>query len=498
MKLSRITKISPRGRAVLALVLQGAVCAVALMLLFVPAAALPHPYALSVALAALLAWSIGSWKLAGRSLFEPYIIFLVAAFLFNAGHGLLEVIGSNDLGIMSGAFSESVVRLTLMLSFAGLAGLHLGALLAISLGSDRIGQLRWVSEDHEIWVRRIGWVLLLIALPAAGIWLTQTISIVSATGYASLYDRELGAGIAATPFVLSGLLVPAALFLTASGARHTFDRRLATAVIVSFAVIQFYIGYRSTAAMPLIALMWLHHKLVKPVKWSSILLWSLVLVFVVFPLVRETRNMSSDERSTESYWSTFAGVDNPAISSVHEMGATMGTTAHTLTLVPSSRPFDDGVGYAYALLTLFPNLFWEIHPTIERGTANDWLVRSINPWLAARGGAYGYSCIAEAYLNFGHAGVIPVMSIYGILLVALVIWGEKSGDPAKLAVVATILAFVLRFPRDELAGVIRPVVWYAVIPYLCTIVIPVIAGGALKTRSVRLNRQVGRVRPGAA
>ena len=36
MKLSRIIKISPRGQAVLALVLQGAVCAVALMLLFVP------------------------------------------------------------------------------------------------------------------------------------------------------------------------------------------------------------------------------------------------------------------------------------------------------------------------------------------------------------------------------------------------------------------------------------------------------------------------------
>ena len=344
MKLSRITRISTRGRAVLALVLQGAVCAVALMLLFVSAAELPRPYALSVALAALLAWSIGSWKLAGRSLFDPYCIFLIAAFLFNAGHGLLEVIGSNDLGIMSGSFSESIVRQTLMVSFAGLAGLHLGALFAVSLGTDRVGQLRWPSQDREIWVRRIGWVLLMIALPAAGIWLTQTLSIVSATGYASLYDRELGAGIAATPFVLSGLLVPAALFLTASSGRHPFDRRVATAVIVSFAVIQFYIGYRSTAAMPLIAWMWLHHKLVKPVRWSAILVWSLVLVFVVFPLVRETRNMSADERSTESYWSTSSSVDNPAISSVHEMGSTMATTAHTLTLVPSSRPFDDGVG----------------------------------------------------------------------------------------------------------------------------------------------------------
>ena len=494
MRVSIAKRISPRGRAVCALIVQGVVCAVAMMFLIVPPAELPHSYALSSALAGLLVWSILSWKIVGRQVFDPYCIFLVSAFLFNAGHGLLEVIGTNAGGILSGAFSESIVRQTLLLSFIGLAGLHFGALLAVTVGPRRMGQLRWRTQDSEFWVRRIGWTLFLIAIPTAAIWLTQTIGIVAATGYASLYDRDIAGGIAATPFVLSGFLVPAALFLTASGGRRPFERRLAGGVIVLFVVLQFYIGYRSTAAMPLIAWMWLQHKLIRPVRWSVILAWAAVLVFFVFPLVRETRNMSADERSTESYWSTFASVDNPAISSIHEMGSTMATTAHTLTLVPSTRPFDEGVGYGYALLTLFPNLFWEIHPTIERGTANDWLVRSINPWLAARGGAYGFSCIAEAYLNFGQPGVLAVMCFYGVLLVGLLLWAEKSGDPAKFALVATVMAFALRFPRDELAGIIRPVVWYAIVPYLATVIVPMILSGALKTGSARVHRHVGRPR----
>ena len=76
-------------------------------------------------------------------------------------------------------------------------------------------------------------------------------SVVAATGYASLYDRDLASGVAATPFLLSGFLVPGALFLTVSGRRHQLDRRVSATVIVLFAALQFYLGYRSTAAMPL-------------------------------------------------------------------------------------------------------------------------------------------------------------------------------------------------------------------------------------------------------
>ena len=199
------------------MVIQGSLVAVAGILLFVPPADLPDPYVLSSGLTLLLAWSIASWRISGLRLFDPYCIFLISAFLFNAGHGLLEVIKSNEAGIMNSMFSESIVRETLVISFAGLASLHFGALLMLAIGSGRVGQLRWASTEREIWMRRIGWIQLFIAVPASIIWVWQAIGVVAATGYASLYDRDLGAGIAATPFLLSGLLVPGALFLTASG-----------------------------------------------------------------------------------------------------------------------------------------------------------------------------------------------------------------------------------------------------------------------------------------
>ena len=478
-----VTSSSPshRATAVLPLVVQAALVVLGIVLLFLSPDELPGTYVLSAGLTLLLGWSLASWRIAGLRLFDPYCVFLISAFLFNAGHALLEVIDANEAGLMNEIFSDAINRETLALSFVGLAALHFGALLTVCVGWRRIAPLQWPSSTRETWLRRIGWIQLMVGGSAAALWLGQAVRIAAATGYASLYDRDLALGIAATPFLLSGFLVPGALFLTVSGWRHRLDRRVSTTVIMLFVALQFYLGYRSTAAMPLLAWLWLSHRVVRPLRWPVLASWATVLVVVVFPLVRETRNMSQDERSTSSYLDNFLSVDNPAISSVHEMGSTMATTAHTLTLVPSSRPFDRGEGYAYALLTLFPNLFWDIHPTIVRGTANEWLVRSINPWLAARGGAYGYSCIAEAYLNFGKPGVPLMMCLYGVLFVALLLWAEKSGDPAKLAVAATVLAFVLRFPRDELAGVIRPVVWYALVPYLSIVLTPRVMTGALRS-----------------
>src|SRR4051794_10900559 len=59
---------------------------------------------LSLALLLLFAWSLISWKLAGRSLFSPYILFLTSAFMFNAGQAFLEVFGLNDRGLLHGVF----------------------------------------------------------------------------------------------------------------------------------------------------------------------------------------------------------------------------------------------------------------------------------------------------------------------------------------------------------------------------------------------------------
>jgi hypothetical protein len=53
-----------------------------------------------------------------------------------------------------------------------------------------------------------------------------------------------------------------------------------------------------------------------------------------------------------------------------------------------------------------------------------------------------------------------------------------------------VLAFVLRFPRDELAGIIRPVVWYALLPYLSVALTPLVMTGAVRTLPVGTRQRV--------
>ena len=89
-----VTSSSPshRASAVLPLVVQAALVLLGIVLLFVSPDELPDTYVLSAGLTLLLVWSLVSWRLAGLRLFDPYCVFLISAFLFNAGHALLEVI----------------------------------------------------------------------------------------------------------------------------------------------------------------------------------------------------------------------------------------------------------------------------------------------------------------------------------------------------------------------------------------------------------------------
>ena len=442
----------------------------------------PSVMILSGLLVLLLIWSLASWRILGRNLFDPYVLFLISAFLFNAGQALLETANLNSGDMLGGEFADELLRRTLLIVAAGLAGLHTGALIALAIRGT--SQASAHETQQRNWLRGVGWVSLAISVPAATIWLSQSVAIVSASGYASLYDRDSSTGLSATPALLSSLLITGALFLTAGGRTRRLEARFAAAVVMTFVVIQFYMGYRSTAAMPLMAWAWLRHRAVRPIRGSVLLASAAVLLLVVFPVVKEMRDRSSLERSLGEVSGNLLSADNPAVISIDEMGQSMATVAHTVARVPSERPFDYGVGYSYAALTLVPNLFWTVHPTIARGTNSDWLVSVVSPWVALHGGGYGYSAIAEAYLNFGIAGPPVVMALVGILLTTLVVWAERTPNPARLAVVAVVLAFSLRFPRDELAGILRPIVWYGFLPYFTAVIGPTVTRIVLRTRGV--------------
>ncbi len=218
--------------------------------------------------------------------------------------------------------------------------------------------------------------------------------------------------------------------------------------------------------MPLIAFAWLWHRQIRPFPRWLLLVLALGMILVVFPAIREFRNFSGDDRKSATFAvHSYSELDNTTVSAVSEMGSSQATVAYTLDLVPSTRSYDYGLSYAYALLTVFPNLFWDVHPTIKRGVHSIWLVRTVNPALAADSHGLGFSFIAEAYLNFGWAGTPIALAIMGFAYSALSTWCRRRGDPGAYALMASTLAFVLFFPRSESAALVRALVWYGAIPY---------------------------------
>jgi hypothetical protein len=195
-----------------------------------------------------------------------------------------------------------------------------------------------------------------------------------------------------------------------------------------------------------------------------------VLLLVVFPAIREFRTAAGPERGSLSFFKeAYLSIENPAIATLDELGGTARTVADTVSLVPAVRPFDGGATYGYALLTLAPNAFWDIHPTIARGTASSWLMWTVDPLGAAAGGGIGFSPIAEGYLNAGIIGIALSMLLMGIWLARLDAWAAAS--PARIATVAALLAFILRWPRDESASMLRPMFWFCFAPYLLVMAI---------------------------
>src|SRR5262249_15484450 len=145
-----------------------------------------------------------------------------------------------------------------------------------------------------------------------------------------------------------------------------FDQGLSALMIAGYSLTRLFLGSRSTAAMALIAFAWLWHRTVRPFPRTALIGSGVTMVFVVFPVVGAMRNASGSERAALSSLSrAYISVQrNPAIASLSEMGNSMRTIAYTLDLVPVARPFDLGVGYGYAALTIFPNVFWRVHPTV--------------------------------------------------------------------------------------------------------------------------------------
>jgi len=412
------------------------------------------------------AWHFCSWRLAGRTSFDPYAIFLLAATLFNAGQGLLEALNLNENGILNATFSPTLLVQSLYLVSLGLASLHLGALVGVATRRTRTVQHspEWRSDRVRA-TRYVGYTCLVFSIIPLFLVLRDALTVALTQGYFGLFGRRQDEMLPRIVQLMATFAMPGAMFGVAGNNRHKAPVVVCGAIILAYAGSMLTVGSRSSAVMPLVAFTWIYARWVHRLP-RAVLVVAGATILGLFPLIYAVRDTPGEWQDRLQVAETVFSAHNPLVAAVSEMGGTLRTVSHTIRLIPSIRPFDLGVGYAYSVSTLFPNIGWQVHPAVAHGLFADWLIHEVDPSFGYIGGGYGYSFLAEAYANFGWIGLVPSVAIFGFLLARLAEWGRSDDDPAKSALVATFLALFLLFARGESQGVLRSLVWFSFLPYV--------------------------------
>jgi len=422
-------------------------------------------YPVSVVLTILCAVQLWSWHRVSGSLFDPYMMFAVTAMMFNGSRATLEIFGLNHTKVIGPQFSDQTTITTLFLVTLGLWSFHTGGMLGVPERRPVQARRRQIEDSYSDSLRVLGWTLVCIAAVPSFILLRQAITVVMSSGYMALFQQEAPTSLEAGPQVLAAFLVPGTLLVAAASKGKRLQLRITIALIGLYALVQLFLGCRFAAASSVVTYVWVWHRCIKPISKIPTII-GLVSVVVVMPLVQVTRSFVGEDRlSRSALTQAYASIDNPAVATISEAGGTAATVAYTVELVPEFRPYDYGTSYAFGLLTLMPNLFWDLHPAITHGTPGAWLVQTVDPKQAAQGGGLGYSFIAEAYLNAGWAGVVLVSGALGFAFARLATSFCGSGDLAKIACTAAILAFTLKYARSDCTEIVRGIVWYAWGPY---------------------------------
>lgn len=434
-----------------------------------PAQALLTPC--SVALLVLFAWMLVSWSLTSGTLFNLYGLFLMAAMPFHGGYAVLHLLRQESQVTLLADVSPATLALTLALVLFCFAFLHLGALLREVLWPRLASGREGVPEEAEPrTVYLVGWLLIAVAFVPMVQEIRGALAVVMSTGYKGLFQGAVIEGDAGNTVsgLLSSFFLPGVLYLLAGSRDRWIGRVVSLGLVLGYAGAYLFMGYRAYAFLPLLAYAWLWHRCIRPLPLVPFSLAGLGLFLFVAPLVRHVRNLEGSARLAPSVvWEAYTSVENPVLALMGEMGGTLLTVSYTSELVPSVRPFEGGMGYLRAWLNAVPVL--DV-PNVY-GDWSIWLAWQVKPLWAANGFGFGYSFIAEAYANFGWMGAPLALAVLGWLAVWLMRWAERTPDPARFALVAAFLPAFLFYARGEMISLSRPLLWYALTPWLAVLLL---------------------------
>jgi len=410
-----------------------------------------------------------SWAMAKGSLFNVYGLFMLAAMPFHGGYALLYVLHAHQQSSLLNDVSPAVLGYSMALVLVCMALLHTGALAGL-IRPRNPEKLKDRDDETKLDVYRVGWLLLAFSVVPEAFHIREAMTVVIESGYIGLFQGGTLAGEAGSTLMglMAAFFLPGVMFLLAGSRDRPLGRWISLMAIVAYAGAQLFLGYRAYALLPLVAYTWLWHYVIRPLPIVRLTLVGIGGFLFLAPFIRHVRGLNGVDRlSPTTLWQTFSAVEHPVRGLVVELSGTLATVAYTIIEVGATRPFEAGLGYVHALGNAVPI----VNVTDAYGSASSWLAWRFRPEWAVDGFGFGYSFIAEAYLNFGWIGAPVVMLILGYLLVRMTQWAQQKNIVARMAMVASLLPAVLFFVRGESVNIARPILWYALIPYIMLLIL---------------------------
>ena len=252
--------------------------------------------------------------------------------------------------------------------------------------------------------------------------------------------------------LLAGIqtVIGAALILMAIHYRRR-SRGIPPAMVAALLVIgswTWLIESRSAFTQLLIGLVATRQLLGKPFRTSTLVMGGL-LVFslgLIFALVRGGQDAST--QLTGAQLALF----NPANG---EFGGVAITVGDIIAAVPSSEPYRLGSTITDAVGQLIPRAIWPSRPIAP----SQWYVERFYPEFADIGGAYAFSPVAEAYLNFGWVGIIAGAVFVGLMLAywESLLLNVRNSSLMVTVVHASVLPWLILATRLDFSTVLKTV-----------------------------------------
>jgi oligosaccharide repeat unit polymerase len=267
--------------------------------------------------------------------------------------------------------------------------------------------------------------------------------------YVNSYAAELGKG-----YLSAGIFLVRIGILVLLLALLEYRRRLPWVPLAMFAVLcLFYlrVGRRGVVLSAGIALLMILHFYYKPFRYRTLITLALVGV-VLFMAVAHARAYSAgglegmisglrDEFVLEDAWLTMQEVNTIPLS-LYEMTQ----------YIPNHASYLYGRSYWEAFEILVP---LELHPNRPLGSSQ-WFAWYYNPRVAAMGGGYAFSLIAEGYINFGMLGAFLVGLVQGAFLKTMVQLRRNNPlSKSRLLVYATIGMQIYFLIRGDFGALVK-------------------------------------------